>query len=156
MTDTTADQLAEVQHERPTWPISVAYGCLLAAFVIALGLGIAEDRVGIDWLRGLSLATLVLLVSASAIAQFHLYRSRKIANRLHAQDLTSILVRLAAIGILAALDFILLGMALPSAWTGLIRIYTWTIGLGALLLTVRGLWAISRSDGSAMPSPDRS
>ncbi|MGX1097787.1 hypothetical protein [Amorphus sp. MBR-141] len=155
MTDIPADRLAAAT-ARPSRLIVAGYGCLLAAFAIAIGLGIAADGIGTDWLRGLSLATLVLLVAAAAIAQVHLYRSEVTASRLHARDLTGILVRLAAIGILAALEFILLGMALPTVWTGLIRIYTWTIGTGALLLTIRGLWAVAWGDGSAMPAPDRS
>tara|TARA_R110002020_G_scaffold15611_39_gene55846 strand:- start:2192 stop:2668 length:477 start_codon:yes stop_codon:yes gene_type:complete len=154
-TDTSMKTGHDASSHRPTRPIVAAYGCLLAAFLVAVGLGIVEGRIGVDWLRGLSLATLILLVATSAIAQFHLYRSRVIADRLHAQDLTSILVRLAAIGILAAFDFVLLGMALPSVWTGLFRIYTWTIGFGALLLTLKGFWSVTGGDGSPMPSPDR-
>jgi len=149
------DSPARSDVDRPSRPIVAAYACLLTALAIAIGLGTAQDRIGTDWLRGLSLTTLALLVAASAIAQFHLYRSDVAANRLHARDLTGILVRLAVIGILGALEFILLGMALPSVWIGLIRIYTWTIGLGALLLALRGMWTVTRGHGSAMPSPER-
>jgi hypothetical protein len=151
----TPDHPVQPDFGRASRPIVAAYACLLVAFAIAISLGAAQDRIGEDWLRGLSLTTLALLVAASTIAQFHLYRSDVTADRLHARDLTGILVRLAVIGILAALELILLGMALPSVWTGLIRIYTWTIGLGALLLALRGMWTVTRGHRSAMPSPER-
>lgn len=153
MADITAALPEVPAAARPSRPIVAGYACLLAAFAVALGLGIAESSIGTGWLRGLSLSTMILLATAAGISQFYLYRSDVTINRLHARDLTSILIRLAAIGILGALEIILLGMALPAVWTGLLRIYTWTIGTGALLLALRGMWMVTRGDGSAMPTP---